>query len=268
MTADGYGTTRRCDRGGIARLTLDRAGRRNGLSMDVVGALTGHLARIAEDPSVRAVVLTGAHGDFSVGADLASPMESRAVRYEDPEEDAARLVQAAQAVRMLYELAKPTVAMVRGACAGGALSLAMACDLRYTADTAVFNTAFLSIALPGDYGLTWVLNRVVGPARAKELMLLPGRMAADQAEHAGLVNGVHPEAELESRVEEVARRLADSSPAAVTALKRNLTDATTASLEEFLPVEAARLVGCAHSADAAEARAAFLEKRPPRFTGR
>ncbi|MFD0112504.1 enoyl-CoA hydratase/isomerase family protein [Streptomyces sp. NPDC058320] len=251
----------------VATLTLTRVGRRNAISMDLVEDLACRLEQAAADPAVRAVVLTGADRDFCVGADLAAPMDSRFLRLEDPDEDAARLLRGSRAITLLRTLGKPTVAAIRGGCAGAGLSLALACDLRYATDTAVLNTAFVAIGLSGDFGMAWLLNNAIGPARATELLLLPGKMTARDALTKGLLTDVYEEDRFDERIAEVAGRLARSAPLALAGAKENLRAATSQTIEEYLPDEAARIVHCAYSRDSVEARTAFVEKRTAEFTG-
>lgn len=250
----------------VATLTLTRLGRRNAISMDLAEDLARRLEQAAADRAVRTVVLTGADRDFCVGADLAASVDSRFLRLEEPDEDAARLLHGARAVTLLRSMGKPTVAAIRGGCAGAGMSLALACDLRYATDTAVFNTAFVAIGLSGDFGIAWLLNNVVGPARAAELLLLPDKMRARDALAKGLLTDVYEEDRFDERIAEVAGRLARSAPLALAGAKDNLRAAISQTIEEYLPAEAARIVRCAYSRDSVEARAAFVEKRPAEFT--
>lgn len=254
--------------GGVATITLNRPERRNALSRELSRALADAVEAAAGDEAVRAAVLTGAGGAFCVGADLAGAPGTRALTGTSADGDRTRLVAGTRAAVLLHEMPKPVVAAIPGACAGAGLSLVLACDLRYAADTAVLNTAFVDAALPGDLGMAWFLTRAVGPARARELLLLPGRMGADAAAAAGLVHGVVPADGLAAHAAGIAGRLAAKAPLAVADAKRDLLDAQALPLGDYLRSEADRMVRCAHSADAREAAAAFLAKRPPRFEGR
>jgi 2-(1,2-epoxy-1,2-dihydrophenyl)acetyl-CoA isomerase len=132
---------------------------------------------------------------------------------------------------------KPTIAQVPGPAAGAGLALALACDLRYAADTAIFTTAFARVAFAGDYGGTWFLTRLVGPAKAKELYYFSERLTADQAEELGLVNAVFPAGDLEKEVMDRARRLAQGPSIAYRYMKENLNRAVHGSLEECMDLE-------------------------------
>lgn len=250
---------------GVATVAMNRPERRNAFSREMLAGLIAALERAEADDTVRAIVVTGTGGHFSVGRDHAGPVESRLVQGSDVQADRVRLLGASRLVTLLHEMSKPTVAAISGGCAGAGLAIALACDLRYAAEDARFNTAFVSVGFSGDMGMCWLLTRVVGPARARELMLLSPRLSAVEAREYGLVHAVLPAGEFDDRVEAIAGRLADASPLAVRGARRNLQDALTVSLGDHLPTEADRLLRCAYAPDAEEARLAFLDKRTPRF---
>lgn len=250
---------------GIATLTLNRPERRNAVTLALMGELEEALLRAWSEPGVRVVVLTGAGGDFCVGRDNAGGNAQRVVQGESREEDAVRLRRVSRVLELLVDMPKPTIAAVRGGCAGGGLSFALACDLRISADTAVYNSAFVAVGFPGDLALPWMLTRVVGTAQARRLMLLPGKFPAGEALDVGIVTEVVPEEGLDERVGALARRLADSAPLAIRGARRNLEAARHQPLPEYLGGEVERLIEAAYSPDAEEARQAFLQKRPPRY---
>jgi 2-(1,2-epoxy-1,2-dihydrophenyl)acetyl-CoA isomerase len=159
-----------------------------------------------------------------------------------------------------------TIAAVNGACAGAGLSLALAADLRVCATSARFSTAFLTVGLSGDFGGTWLLPRIVGAGRARDLYLRPRPVDAAEALAIGLVSEVADDAL--ARAGEIALQLLAQPPLALVAVKQNLNDADHEDLATALDREAARHTACAATADAAEATAAFLEHRRPRFVGR
>lgn len=254
----------------VATVTLNRPDRLNAITAPLVTELRQALSRADGDPGVRVVILTGAGRAFCAGGDLNPQRDDRPagaapITLAQQVATVRRLVAVS---RTLHEMAPVTVAAINGACAGGGLSLACACDLRYAADSAVFNPAFLAAGLPGDYGITWSLPRVVGPAKARELLLTADRFSAAQAKELGLISDVFPAAELSSQVRAVAARLTAAAPLALQALKANLNDADTASFGDALDREAERLVPCLRSDDFAEAARAFVAKRPSVFHGR
>lgn len=255
---------------GVVILTLNRPERLNAITAALITELQQALNRADDDPDVRVVVLTGAGRAFCAGGDLNPPRDDRppGTAPVTAAQQVATVQRLVAVAGMLHEMTPVTIAAVNGACAGGGLSLACACDLRYAADSAVFSPAFLAAGLPGDYGITWSLPRLVGPAKARELLLVADRFGAAQAKELGLVCDVFPAAELGSQARAVAARLTSAAPLAVQALKANLNDAETSSFGDALRREAERLVPCLRSDDFAEAARAFLAKRPPVFHGR
>jgi 2-(1,2-epoxy-1,2-dihydrophenyl)acetyl-CoA isomerase len=254
---------------GVLVVTLNRPERRNALSDDMLQALARVLADAEVDDEVGCVVLTGAGGAFCAGGDVkamaAGGGGSR--RSLDAVIDRQRRNQRATAGR-LWEMPKPTIASLPGPAAGAGLSLALACDLRYLADSAFLTTAFAGVALGGDYGGTWFLTRLVGTAKARELYWFSERVPSDEAERLGLANGVFPAERLEQEVLDRARRLAAGPRMALRAMKENLNRAVHGALGECLDLEATFHIGSSRTDDHREAATAFVEKRPPRFSGR
>jgi len=163
---------------------------------------------------------------------------------------------------------KPTVAAVNGACAGAGLSLACACDIRFAADTALFRSAFVSAGLSGDFGSTWLLPRIVGSAKARELCLLNKKIKASEALIIGLCSAVIPAKNFLSRVLEEVAPMATAAPLALRRMKQNLNDADSQlSFSAALDGEADRHVRTAFHVDAMEAGLAFMQKRAPVFVG-
>jgi 2-(1,2-epoxy-1,2-dihydrophenyl)acetyl-CoA isomerase len=256
---------------GVAVLTMNRPERRNALTPVMLSALGATLARLEVDDDVGCVVLTGAGGAFCAGGDvkeMARANEGGADRVAiDARIHRQRLDQRATSGR-LFEMPKPTMAMVPGAAAGAGLSLALACDLRYGAQRAVLTTAFARVALAGDYGGTWFLTRLVGPAKARELYFLSPRLDASAALELGLLNAVVPDDRLEDETMAVARQLAAGPTVAYRYMKENLNRAVLGELGECLDMEAAHHIRTGLTEDHREAAAAFVEKREPVFRGR
>ena len=257
---------------GIAVFTLNRPERRNAFSGAMINGLARLLADVERDESIGAVVLTGAGGAFCAGGDVKAMASDDALfgpqlSYDD-KLNLQRLNQRATAVR-LWSMAKPTIAMLPGAAAGAGLSLALACDLRYAADNAVMTTAFARVGFAGDYGGTWFLPRLVGPAKAKELYYLSERLSAEEAESLGIVNGVFPAEDLTDEVMGVARKLAAGPAVAYRYMKENLNRAVAGGeLMDCLDLEVTHHVHTGLTHDHREAARAFVEKREPRFEGR
>ncbi len=253
--------------GATATVTLDNPGRRNAVSYDLFTDLRAIVDSLRASDEVRTVVVTGAGADFSVGADLSGPPESRTLRRDSVTRDVARLSEVSETVCAFYRLPQVTVAAIEGGCAGAGLSLAAAADFRIAGDGAVFNTAFLDVALSGDLGGVWFLNRVLDGARSRQLFLDPRKLTAAEALQAGLLDAVSPSGEAISVARELAYRLSSRAPLALRAMKQNLLQAETESLEGYLVGEVERMVRCFHSDDAQEAGRAFIERRRPLFSG-
>ena len=252
----------------VAHVVIDNPGRRNAVSHNVFDELGSAITDLSCAPDVRVVILAGQGTDFSVGADLAAPAGSRTLRGDSIAADTARLRQVSSTLHRFHHLPQVTIAAIDGACAGAGLSLAAAADFRIASDRAVFNTAFVNAALSGDLGGVWLITRLLGGAKARELFLTPGKLTAQAALDLGLVTTVTGAESLHAETRELADRLASSAPLAVRAMKQNLLQASTTSLSDYLLAEVDRMVQCFHSGDAREAADAFLNKRVPSFTGR
>jgi 2-(1,2-epoxy-1,2-dihydrophenyl)acetyl-CoA isomerase len=254
--------------GAVATVTLNRPERLNAMNRELIGEAVAALERAASDESIRVLVLTGAGRGFCAGGDLAGFADGEFKRPQPIEERIAQLRRNMRSSQILRESDLITIAAINGACAGAGFSWACACDLRYAAASAKFNTAFLNAGLSGDFGGSWSLTRIVGNAKARELYLLAERFGAEEAERIGLVSKVLPDAELMDYVRGVAQRLADSAPIALRRIKQNLNDATRLGFSEALDREADRHSRCSMTEDNTEAAKAFLGKRKPVFKGR
>jgi 2-(1,2-epoxy-1,2-dihydrophenyl)acetyl-CoA isomerase len=253
---------------GVAVLTLNRPDRLNALSPRMLQGLLEALPRLAEDPAVGAVVLTGAGRAFCAGGDVKAMAEAREAEGVTLEERAQGLRSRMEVSRWLHELPKPTIAMVRGAAAGAGLSLALACDLRIAGDSARFGTAFARVGYPGDFGGSFFLSALVGTAKARELYFTADLVDAAEAHRLGLVNRVVPDARLEDETLTLAARLARGPQIAYRYMKRNLNAAEHGTLAEVLDLEAWHQARCGLTEDHREAARAFVEKREPVFRGR
>lgn len=246
----------------VATITLDRPDALNALTVASKRELLAALRAAERDPAVRVVVLTGAGRAFCAGQDLRERLEPGAAPLETELRERYMPI-----VRAMRELPKPIVAAVNGVAAGAGMSLALACDLRIAAEGASFVLGFGRIGLVPDSGATWLLPRLVGPAKAAELVLLGEALSADEAERLGLVMRVVPGDALREEVARVAERLAAAAPRALALSKRALQRALDATFDETLYYEAYLQGIAGRTSDHAEGVAAFVEKRPPRFTG-
>ena len=212
---------------GVAVLTMNRPDRLNALSGEMLDALLEALPRLANDPSVGAVVLTGAGRGFCAGGDVKAMAEGRELPGDTLEERAQGLRDKMETSRLLHEMPKPTIAMIHGAAAGAGLCLAAACDFRIAAEDAVFTTAFVKVGFSGDYGGTYLLSRLLGGAKARELYFLGDKIDAAEALRIGLVGKVVSVDALEGETMSLARRLAKGPRVAHRHMKRALVAAET-----------------------------------------
>lgn len=250
---------------GVGTVRLDRPEAMNALDVATKDALLAALREVAADPAVRCVVLTGSGSSFCVGQDL---KEHVTLLAEDPSAVWSTVREHYNPiVQLIATMDKPVLAAVNGVAAGAGAAFAFAADLRYAADTAGFNLAFAGVALSCDSGSSWSLPRLVGTARAKELLLLPRTVPAAEAAALGLVTEVVPAAELAARVGAVASRLAAGPTLAYGAIRRAVTYAAGQPLTEALEHEAGMMDRTGTSADHRAAVAAFLAKQSPEFTG-
>ena len=243
---------------GIATVVLDNPRRKNAIGDDAWGQLAQVFRWVAHDPGVRVVVVTGEGDDFCSGADLGEGPSGHWLAHMRHINDACLALAA---------VPQPTIARIDGVAAGAGLNLALGCDLLVASDRSRFSEIFAKRGLSIDFGGSWFLPRRVGLHKAKELALLAGIIDAAEADRIGLVNRVVPVAELDAAVDEWARQLAAGPPVALAQTKALLDRSSTSSLADALEAEAAAQVVNFGTKDTAEAIAAFIQKREPRFTG-
>jgi len=253
------------DDGGVRVLTLNRPASFNSFDLALKGALLRALTEAADDPSVRALVITGAGRAFCAGQDLKEHMALVATGDE-------RVATAVSGfynplVRALVGMGKPVIAAVNGAAAGAGAGLAFACDLRIAARSATFSMAFAGVGLSADTGASFFLPRLVGQGRASAMMLLGEKVDAAEALRIGMVDRVVDDADLAGAAGELARRLADGPTRAYGWIKESLRHAASADLESTLAFEGRAQADCFASDDHREAVSAFVDRRPPRFHG-
>jgi 2-(1,2-epoxy-1,2-dihydrophenyl)acetyl-CoA isomerase len=246
--------------GAVLTITLNRPEVFNAFNAALHAALRTALEEAAET-DVRAVVITGAGRGFCSGQDLKEFQEL-------PGSIRERLEQTYHPnIRLIRGLEKPVIAAVNGPCAGAGLSLAAACDIRIAADVATFVPGFIGIGLIPDSGGSWFIHRLLGFARAFEWMTSNRRLTAAEAHAWGLVSEVVESDGLAARAAEFAGEYAELPTRAIGMTKQLFDHAYSASLDEQLALEAELQQAATGSADFAEGVAAFLEKRPPRFSG-
>lgn len=252
--------------GAVATVQLNRPDHHNTLNRLMLTELLEALEEIESRPDVRVVVLTGRGRSFSAGGDLSAGL----LEVNGPPPLASqfrRLREFNRVASILHRGHFVSIASINGATAGAGLSLAMACDFRIASETAVFNTAFLSAGVSGDFGGAWFVTRIAGPAVARRLFFRPGKVSAARMADYQLVDDLVPSESLEEATRDLAQALLAMAPLALARLKRNLLDAQVKGLDDYLDGEALRHAECVASDDASEAANAFFERRTPVFTG-
>src|SRR4051812_10574133 len=251
------------DHGAVRHVVLNRPEKRNAFNDELVLAVGEALRAAADDADVRCVVLRGAGPMFSSGMDLGS----LAALAEKPER--LRVFRSAilDAWNLPEQMAKPTVCVIHGACIGGALELALACDLRVVAADAVVGLPETRLGLIPDVGGSSRLPAVVGLGRAKELIMTGKLIGGAEAERIGLANRVAPPDELEAATQSLVDELLACAPVAVGLAKRVMDASAKPALAATLELEVTMQERCAATADFAEGAAAFREKRQPEFSG-
>jgi 2-(1,2-epoxy-1,2-dihydrophenyl)acetyl-CoA isomerase len=257
---------------GVLTLTMNRPEARNAMSDAMTGALAQQLEKAELNSAVKVIVLTGAGKGFCAGGDVKGMAASGDGTVGDNTIDAAihrqRLNQRGTAGR-LYSIPKPTIAALPGAAAGAGLSLALACDMRIMASSAMMTTAFAKVGFSGDYGGTFFISQLVGTAKARELYFLSDRVNAEQALDLGLTNWVCEADELAAKANEIALRLASGPSVAYRYMKENFARAlSSGDVNDCLDLEATHHVHCGQTEDHKNATKAFVEKRDPVFVGR
>jgi len=254
---------------GVTLLTLDRPERLNAMSRELVTDLHEALTAVGDDPDCRVAILTGAGRGFCAGLDLKETGDLAEAAGGPP---AAMRAQQhiASLVTQLRGLPKPVIAAVNGPATGGGLALTLACDVRVAAESACFNVAFIRVGLSGcDIGVSYLLPRLVGASRAFELMLTGRMVESTEADRIGLVSRVVPDGEVVDAALETAELIRANSPFGVWMTKEVMwSNLEAGSLRAAIDLENRTQLLSSYTGDMREALAAFLEKRPPKFSGR
>ncbi len=251
----------------IATITLNRPDKRNAIGSAEMAALGRALEMTQADEDTRVVVLTGAGGAFCAGGDIAGMGDNLGDATLEDKISGLRDAQEATTLR-LYDHAKPTIAALPGVAAGAGMSLALACDLRVAVEGAALVPAFGAIGASGDFGGSWLLSRLIGPGRAKEVYFTGRRIETKEAQHLGVFNTVFAADVYTDQVQAVAAHIASQAPVALKYMKENSNLAQVADLKTTLAQEADRMMRCLHTQDHTQAVEAFFAKRPPVFQGR
>ena len=252
----------------VALITLNRPEARNALSDHLTPALRRMIKQCGDDPNVGALLMTGAGTAFCAGGDVKG-MGSNSTKTEIAFEDQVADLRIKQRTLTgaLVALRKPSLAALPGPAAGAGMALALACDIRIAGESAIMSTGYARVGLTGDYGIAWLLTRLVGTSRARELMFLSERIDARRCETLGLVNRVVPDAELREAAFALARSLAEGPAIALARIKDNLDHALTSDILDSMDREAENMVRSARTSDHKEAVRAFIDRRKPVFAG-
>lgn len=247
----------------VALITLNRPEVLNAFEGTMREELLAALERAADNSAVRCVMITGAGRAFCAGGDIASMAELQADNNDGVIKE--RMVVGGKVIRLIRHMPKPVIAAVNGAAAGAGMNLALGCDLRLGSDTARFAESFVKIGLVPDWAGFSSLPRLVGTAKALELMMTGERIDAAEALRLGLLNRVYPHGSFRTEALDFARRVAAGPPQTLAHIKRGVYLGASAGLEDTLSYEHDTQAELFLSADAREGMRAFLEKRPPEF---
>lgn len=250
---------------GVLWLTLNQPDKKNALTHAMYTALREALDDAQHDERVGCIVITGAGDSFCAGGDV---RRMNAQSTQTTSEKIQSMRERTRVIESLHALSKPSIAMMRGFAVGSGLSLALACDLRYGDPSVIMRTGFLKMGISGDYGVHHFLPRIVGPAKARGLLMLSPKVNAQSALSMGLLHGLHSAHELYSEVQKLASELAGGPQPAICLMKANMNDGLELSLSDLLDLECSRHVECVGSADHREAVLAFREKRLPLYGDR
>jgi 2-(1,2-epoxy-1,2-dihydrophenyl)acetyl-CoA isomerase len=264
LTAEAYNTLEFEVRDGVAHITLNRPEAGNALNLELAQELLRAVMRCDEEPEIRAVVLAGAGRMFCVGGDLRSFTEQGEQLSHHLKEVTTYLH---AAISRMARMDPPVVAAVHGAAAGAGLSLTCACDLVVAAESARFSMAYSKVGLTPDGSSTYYVPRLVGFKRAMELTLTNRELSAQEAVEWGIVTRAVPDDDLSENAAELASQLGAGATKALGAAKRLLHIGWTETLETQMEHETQTIADIARTADVREGIAAFMEKRPPEFTG-
>jgi len=251
--------------GSIATIKLNRPEKLNAFGGPMREEILAVLEQVAADDQIRVVIVTGEGRGFSAGGDIQHLKQLR----DNQDETGFRniLAQGQKITRTMRSLPKPVIAAVNGPCAGAGLSFALGCDIRIASDAAKFGPSFALIGLHPDWGGSWFLPKLVGTAKACELVFTGTMISAQEAEKIGLINRVVQPDQLLPIVNELAEKIAKNPPGALRLAKESIYRGVTSDLETAFAREIEVQMECFYSEDFLEGVTAFLEKRQPRFKG-
>jgi enoyl-CoA hydratase/carnithine racemase len=251
--------------GAIATLRLNRPEKLNAFGGPIRDEILSALDTIAADERIRVLVVTGEGRGFSAGGDI---FHLKQLRERKDEQSFRSILSKGQMItRRFRSLPKPVIAAVNGPCAGAGFSFALGCDIRIASDMATFGPSFALIGLHPDWGGSWFLPRLIGSAKACELLFTGSMISAQEAERIGLVNRVVPHAQLMVSVNELADRMAKNAPGVLRLAKESVYRSLSSDVEAAYARENEVQIECFYSEDFLEGLTAFVEKRKPQFKG-
>ncbi|MBI4445549.1 MAG: enoyl-CoA hydratase/isomerase family protein [Acidobacteria bacterium] len=250
----------------VAQIVLNRPEKLNAFDLEMAELLHQQVAAVAENDNVIVLVVTGNGRAFCAGADV---RYLEHLQMHGDLKSFRSLLEAGKALFLLFRsMPQMVIAAVNGPAAGGGCNLALSCDWRIASDQASFGEVFVRVGMHPDWGGYWILPRLVGPSKALEIMALGDLISAPKALELGLVNEVVPPDFLESRTEEIARKLADGPPLALRYIKRGIYNSYFGTWEKVLDQEIEGQIHCFQTDDGKEGLRAFLQKRKAKFSGR
>ena len=250
----------------VATMTLNRPEKLNALNGEMAAAAIESLKQLAANDEVGCIVVTGAGRAFCAGGDVSDM--ANATEKPTLEANVDRLRAGQELSWLLHSIPKITLAAVNGHAMGAGLGIALSCDMRFASAQAKFGTAYARVGLGGDYGTTWQLTRLVGPAKAKELFVLAEILTAEEAHGVGLVNRVIDQERFADEVTTIARGIATGPSVSYRYMKENVNLAVDSDFRAILDREALTHLRCGETEDHREGARAFVEKRQPAFQGR
>ncbi len=261
-----YQTITLVDNGPVASLTLNRPEKLNAFGGPMRDEILDALDKIAASDQIRVLIVTGEGRAFSSGGDIDHLKHLRETKDEAGFREI--LARGQRITRSLRDLSRPVIAAVNGACAGAGFSFALACDIRIASDRATFGPTFARIGLHPDWGGSWFLPKLIGSARACELIFTGNMISVNEAERIGLVNRVVPHDALMNVVAELAEAIAKNPPGVLRLAKESIYRSLSSDLDTAFERESAVQAECFYSEDFLEGLTAFKEKRKPQFKGR